>query len=185
MKKSVLLLALLVVTVVGVIAYDQLRGRMLADSLQRQTTEIAQGYKAITDRDFPMLVASRSLTKTQTDAVHAVALQESHLTAPLSLADKVDAIHHIQTAIVSFLQDVTPDQPFAQSPSMTDLQKEMGKDGQMRPLLSAYNQTAKEWNSRQSGGLRTLTSDILHQKGDLLPYLRFDGQLEYFTVIHL
>lgn len=185
MKKPALILALLIVVIAGVIAYTQVRDRSVMADLSRETDAIASGYKTLTDRDLPPLAATHALTKTQSGAVAQIIRQQDALEKAPLLAEKVNDIHAIQLAIVAFLQDVTPSEPFAQSAQLADLQTEMGKDGHMRGLLDTYNQTAKEWNDLQSNGIGMLTSDILQKKSDPLPYLRFDGQLEYFTVIHL
>ncbi|HVW66411.1 MAG TPA: hypothetical protein VHA78_01625 [Candidatus Peribacteraceae bacterium] len=185
MKKPALLFALLVIAIVGIIAYAQYRQRALMADLTRETDAIAAGYKTLADRDLRPLAATHALTDGQSAAVQTVAQRMKDPAATQPLAQKVADIHDVQMALVRFLRDVTPTQPFAQSAELADLQKEMGKDGRMRGLLDAYNQTAKEWNDTQSTGVTMLTSDILRKKSNPLPYLRFDGEMEYFTVIHL
>lgn len=185
MKKILAVLVLLVLAGGGMIAYNQYQLRILEDDVKERAAAVVEGYGAIIDDTIVPLQKANALTQTQNASTRILTATRTELQAEEDITTIVSLINTVQLSLVSFLKGVTQDQPFAGSEGIALLQREMSEKGNMNTLLTAYNEAAKKWNDRVQNGIGNLKGDILGTEGRLLPYLRFDGQQEYFTTISL
>jgi hypothetical protein len=185
LKQLITLVAAIVVLFVAFIAYEQIEKQTLAHGINAQLDDIATQYGTLIDHDLPPLAATHSFTAGQSFAVQKLDNERADIKAAATLTDKVNAVHALQMSLATFLREGTPTQPFLNDPAFIDLSNEMGKGGHMRALLNAYNEAAIHWNDSQEDPFRVVADRILGQKNELLPYLRFDGNLEYYTTISL
>jgi len=185
MKKILAVLLTLVLVVVGVVAYNQYQIRALETLVKEKAAAVAAGYGTIIDQTLVPLNKTQTLSQTQATILRVVTQTREALGEEEKTPAMVSLIHTMQLSLVSFLKSVQPDQSFSGSDPIAYLQHEMSERGDINEQLSAYNEAAKQWNDRIQNKIGSLKGNILGTEGALLPYLRFDGQQEYFTTISL
>lgn len=185
MNKIIPLLALAMIVVGGMFTYDQYQMHALSQKLITETTAIEKGYNDIVDQSVLPLANSPALLDIQKREISHMRSMRAELAQDQSVLKTVSLIHDLQLSLVLFIQSIKPDQPFAESEPIAMLKQEMSENSHMRALLTAYNETAKQWNDRVQGHIGILSADVLQPTNELLPYLRFDGQQEYLTTIKL
>jgi hypothetical protein len=185
MKRALPLLTLLIIVIGGMFAYDQYVIRTLTATLTKDTTDIATAYGTLIDTNVLPLKAVGTFTQKQNAAVSHMTSTRADEAHEQTIAVRVSLIHDLQVSLIAFLQDLQPEQTFINSPQVATLQREMGKNGHMRDLLTTYNDDAKIWNDHQGNFFGSLSTMMPGSMVPLLPYLRFDGEQEYLTTIHL
>ncbi len=185
MKKLIAALALLIIIVCSFVLYEQSQAKALAALLKEKTDAVVAGYDTMIEKNVVPLQKAGILTATQTAALRPLDALREQIKKEEQIPAIVSLINSVQLSLVSFVASVQPDQSFAASEEITTLQMETSEDGQMNDLLTEYNEAAKKWNDRLESGFSGFKGDLLGSEGALLPYLRFDGQQEYFTTIQL
>ncbi len=185
MKKLLPIFILAALTIGGMFAYDRYQLTILSETLMKNTATIVKGYEELVDSTIVPLQKNNTLTEKQALAAAHLAALRTTLANEKQISVVVSLIHDVQLSLVAFLRDLKPDQPYVNSAEVALIQREMSKNGKMRDSLNAYNETAALWNHRMQSGLGSLRADIVGNEGALLPYLRFDGEQEYLTTIHL
>lgn len=184
-KRLLIILTLVILVVAGVILYEKVILGQLSAQLESQTTEIAQGYQTLITDDLNAVARTNTLNDQQQRILTRINENSSALTTAETLEEKIQNISMIQIALVSFVKTVTADQPFVKDTHFVHLQKEMGERGDMRELLKEYNTTALRWNKTVQSDVGSVTSQIDGSKRNLIPYLRFDGEQEFVTIVEL
>lgn len=185
MRKTIPLLTLTVLIMSGLFLYNQYEERRIASALIEETGKIAESYDGLIEKNIIALQDKGMFTMQQRTAVEHMQLARKQFGTEMLISERVSLIHQLQKGIIAFLQDLQPEQAFVNSAEVALLQREMGKNGQMRALLTTYNELAGQWNDHQHTLLGNLLASLPGQKTETLPFLRFDGEQEYLTTIHL
>lgn len=184
-KKLASFLVLAVAVTGGIVLYEQMVFRRLAAQLQAQADTISAGYQALATENLLPLAQEHDLTPAQERIAERIEETRAELAAAGTLEQKLQGISTLQVALVSFIKTVTADQTFVKDPLFVHLQKEMGERGDMREHLTAYNTSALRWNNSLQSEVGSLTSRLDGTERNLLPYLRFDGEQEFVTIVEI
>jgi hypothetical protein len=184
--KTVLFTAAVALVVGGISMVSGQRERArLASVLELETEQLSSAYRAMAEQHVFPSENSTELTQDQRQSAARVRAGHSRLSEELTLHDKVGAINDLQLALVSYLRHSMFSPSFVDSTATHSLQQALGERGSVVELLQAYNETAKAWNVLGESGFGRLQGRLGSQSADLLPYLRFDGNKEFYTVISL
>lgn len=184
-KKIASFLVLAAMITGGVIVYEQMTFKRLAAKLQVESETIAAGYLALASENMLPLTQAYELTPTQEKIAERVKEDKAKLEQADTLEERLQNISKLQVALVSFIKSVTADQPLVKDSDFIELQKEMGERGEMRTHLTAFNTTALRWNNGLQSEVGSLAARIGNTSRNVLPYLRFDGEQEYVTIVEL
>jgi len=184
-KRLITFLCLTLLAVGGVVVYEQVLLGRLATTLEEQTALIGAGYQSLITKNLNPLATEYEMDDQQRRVLKRIKEFSTSLETSESLEEKIQHISMLQVALVSFVKSVTAEQAFIKDPNFVYIQKEMGERGDMRELLSNYNTTALRWNNTVQSDVGSLTSQIEGSDRNLLPYLRFDGEQEFVTIVEL
>lgn len=165
--------------------YEQVLLGRLAATLQEQTALISAGYQSLITKNLEPLATQNEMNDQQKRILTRIDEFSTALETSESLEEKIQNISMLQVALVSFVKSVTVEQAFVKDAHFVYVQKEMGERGDMRELLRDYNTSALRWNNTIQSDIGSLTSQMDGSQRNLLPYLRFDGEQEFVTVVEL
>lgn len=186
MKRRIITsLALILAVTTAAVVYQSFLFKRLSASLHRQADIIAEGYQTLVTDDLQPLQEEFPFTASQAKTAKRITDASTELAEAEALEDKLKGISMLQLSLVTFLTSVTAEQPFVKDGRLVHLQKEMGERGDMRELLRDYNTTALRWNNAVQSELGSLTAQVGGNGRSLLPYLRFDGEQEFVTIVEL
>lgn len=186
MKKKITSLLVLTVAVAGgVIVYEQMLFKRLAAQLQEQTDTIAEAYLSLSTTHLLPLEERYELAQDQREAIERVESQMANLEAAATLETKLQHISLLQVGLVDFIETATVEQPLVKDASFVHLQKEMGETGAIRENLSLYNTLALRWNRALQSEVGSVAARMGGTSENILPYLRFDGEQEFVTIVEL
>ncbi len=186
LSKKLLVLFLLALVGGGVYAAKQQRSIASVQTLlEAQTQSIAGTYRVFADRHVFPSENSRELTQDQRKASVRVRAAYSKLSEGLSVVERVLAISELQVALISYMNASLSSSASRNSEAAQMLQKELGPQGSVREQLASYNDSARLWNAFQTTPSGALRGQLTGGDGNILPYLRFDGQQEYVSIIEL
>ena len=92
----------------------------------------------------------------------------------LSLQEKVQLIHGIQSGIFALIASVPPEHPLFLSSAFVQLKEEMNWKGELREKMQEYNQSVLTWNNLIRSKSFALTANLVGEQ-EQLPYLNVDG----------
>ncbi len=184
--------ALLTLLVVGVIGFGIVAGMgavhitTLQATLSEQTKAITQTYGTFVETRLTPLLASNNITTEQRGLIvqlHGVTQALAAGTG--SVNARIDGIHDTQTRLVLLLRSLETHQQGTNAPIASQLETLMGKKSEIVTQLDAYNETAQKWNDALSSRTNIIWASLLGAAEKTLPFLRFDGEKEFFTNIQI
>lgn len=172
----------LALTCILMVVWQQKAVSALANRLDMLTREIADEYHSVIEPSRSAL-SRQPLLPVQRERLERLPSLSAAMREARHTQARVDAINDVQLALSAFLGSVSSDDPLRTHPSFGPLARMMDERGDMRDTLDQYNQTAVQWNNAADSALASLTMGS--ESGNLLPYLRFDGQKDYAPVIDI
>lgn len=169
----------------GFVIREQQEKSHVASLLAQQTDNVADAYRAMAEQHVFPSENSTELTQDQRKAAVLVRTMHSKLEQEMSIDEKVTAINELQMALIAYLRHSMFSPSFVDSTATLSLQQALGEQGSVVALLRDYNDSARQWNDLHESAFTRLQGTLLDQNDDMLPYLRFDGQKEYITVISI
>jgi hypothetical protein len=180
-------IALVGVAIVGSVVWTQ--EKMLTElpkKLNQQLSLVANAYRTIAETHAFPLQTSITTPEQQSTLMSARESHEKLGSETLPMREKLATIALLQISLHRFLA-VSDDGAITQREEYKNLQRAMGERGDVIQLLNDYNNTAKQWNDLLSAQVSGLLAQLTFSKDDRerMPMLRFDGQQEFMTIIHL
>lgn len=146
---------------------------------------VAEAYRGIAERTVFPLENSPSLSQDQRKTAGYVRDAHARLAEPGEPQSTVTDINALQVALRAYLRQSLASEELRALPETITLQQELSRDGQVRPLLDAYNNSAKAWNDIRTTTAGTMRAHVLGEDTEPLPFLRFDGEREFVNVVDL
>lgn len=186
MTKVALFTAAVALVVGGGFTVKEQRERSaLAAQLETETDHMADAYRQMAEQHVFPSENSTELTQDQRRAAAHVRTMYSKLSEDLAMPEKVTAINELQMALISYLRHSLFSPSFVDSTATLSLQQALGEQGSVVDILRDYNDTARRWNDLHATAMGRLQGQMLGQDQDMLPYLRFDGNKEFITIISI
>lgn len=186
MKKRTATLIVLFIALCAVFIWQYASFMLLRGELEHQVAAIAEGYATIVREDVEPLQRTHTLNTAQSRLFTqmqktATLLADNHL----SVEERIQAISNIQRELARFSTAAADSPDIVADPVFAHIQTQIGEHGEIRTLLSQYNDIAAKWNHGIQSELGSVLGRIDRTGRSILPYLRFDGEQEFVPVISL
>lgn len=177
-KQLFAIVALGSITTVAVFAYETFVTRRLAERMGVEFASIEATYIQISRTQIPAL---RAAIAEPTSAQLAVLQTAESL--PMSSSDaelivRLNAVNRAQRVLREAAATLAEDPAVLALPEAVSLLDAVGEQGEVRALITAYNTSARTWNTKATSMVGSLVASVSGEERPQLPYLRFDGELE-------
>ena len=142
----------------------------LGGELEELTSAIGSSYIASQDH-LAKIQSSKVFSSRQRKLMKGIQSTAVALEEASSFDERIPLIQKIQTSSRVFIDSVEKDSPLYSKQEYREFARSMGEFGEVRKLLSEYNDIVNVWNNRGS----SFVASFLQQETEELPLLRFDG----------
>lgn len=181
MHRGLLLLAIGAALIVAIVLWTAFSYHLLAQRIEGELRDAAAFYRQSVQQDVqPLLASGALLSKDETLYLEEMAHVDL-TTGGRSAEDVLRSVQDAQLSHAALLAGMRDGDALGRSAAFGQLEKDIGKDGAVLPVLKAYNVEAQAWNNKHDELLGGLYARFLHL--GLRQLLNPQGKKEFETTI--